>query len=167
MKKTLIFSVLAIAVFGLFFMGVKDRTRPNNSAVVFGNDKDQSFAQFGGATGDTIVVSDTLQYPIIVNHSKVIKPFIQLDWTKIGSGTATVAVTFWQSNDGTNYNQIVKGKNQAAYAKTLTITATGSNFISFATDTAILEGKYLKIRYITSSTASVKGKLAHKIKFNL
>lgn len=167
MKKFLIISILGVLAVGLYFNGVNDRTRPLTSASVFGDASDQSYLTFGGQAGDTLVVSDTVSYPIAVNHSKIVQPFIQMYWQKIGAGTATVTVSFWSSNDGTTYNQIVKGKAQAAYTKTLTLSATGTTFISFPLDTAIVQGRYFKIRYITSSTASVKGKMTHKIKFNL
>lgn len=166
MKKIIIFSILAIVGFGLFFAGVNDRTLPLQAASVFDESNDKSLLTFGGLAGDTLVVSDTVQYPIRISHSKLLKPFIQMYWQKIGAGTATVTATFWQSNDGVTYNAIPKGKNQTAYSKTLTLSATGTTFISFTADTVVFEGQYLKVRYITSSTASVKGKMTHKIKFN-
>lgn len=166
MKKLIFFSILAIVSIALFFAGKNDRTLPMRSAIVFNQPNDASSLNFGGGVADTLVVSDTVQYPIIVSHSQGLKPFIQMYWQKIGSGTATVTATFWQSNDGTTYNAIPKGKAQSAYSKTLTLSATGTTFISFANDTALFEGQYLKIRYVTSSTASVKGKMTHKIKFN-
>lgn len=166
MKKLIIFSILAIIGIGLFFAGKNDRTRPAQAAIVFDQPNDQSLLAFGGGAGDTLVISDTVQYPILVSHSKLLKPFIQMYWQKIGAGTATVTATFWQSNDGTTYNAIPKGKNQTAYSKTLTLSATGTTFISFTADTVVFEGQYLKVRYITSSTSAVKGKMTHKIKFN-
>jgi hypothetical protein len=167
MRKYIIISILSIITVGLYFAGTNDRTRALQTVNVFGQSSDQSYLVTGGAAGDTLVVSDTIQIPIVVNHSAIVKPQIQMYWQKIGSGTATITASFWESNDGTNYTQILKGKAQGAYTKTLTLTATGTTFVSFPLDTAILQGRFLKIRYITSSTASVKGKMTHRIKFNL
>jgi hypothetical protein len=167
MKKFLIISILALVSIGLFFAGVKDRTRPLASAVVMGQSDDISYLVTGGGVGDTIVVSDTVQIPIVVTHSALVKPLIQMYWDQIGTAIATSTLTFWQSNDGVNYTAVKKGKLQAAYSKSFTIKADTTNFISFALDSVVLEGRFLKLRYITSSTAAVKAKLTHRIKFNL
>jgi len=166
MKKYLILLAFLVG-FVAFFAGKNDRTRPTQAATVFNTDKDVSYLTFGGGVGDTIVVSDTVSIPIVINHSAVVKPEIQLYWDKISAGTAHATLTFWQSNDGTTYTAIKKGKLQTAYSKTLSIASDTTNFYSFAADSAIVEGRYLKLKYITTSTASVKGKLTHKIKFNL
>lgn len=166
MKKIIIFSVLSLC-FVLFFAGVHDRTRPLASASVFGASNDQSYLLTGGNAGDTIVVSDTMQIPISVTHSAVLKPFCQFYFDKIGSGTATTTVTFWQSNDGVAYKQILKGVNQSAYSKTLTSSADTTHYINFMADTAYLDGRFFKIRLINSNTANVKFKITSRIKFNL
>lgn len=167
MKKFIIISILSLVGIGLFFAGVKDRTRPLQSASVFGDASDQSYLVCGGGAGDTIVVSDTVRVPVVVNHSAIVQPYIQLYYDKISSGTATIAATYWQSNDGVNYKQLLKGKNQSAYAKSLALAADTTIWTSFAADTVVFEGRFLMMKYITSSTASVKGKLTHRIKFNL
>lgn len=117
MKTKILLFLFAICAVGLFFAGAKDRTRPTASATVYNNSSDKGYCVTGGAAGDTIVVSDTLQIPIQVDHSALLKPYIQLYWDKIGSGTATVTLTFWQSVDGVNYQQLKKGKLQGAYSK--------------------------------------------------
>ena len=130
------------------------------------------FVDFGGYNlipQDSLMVSDTAQYVIPVTHVNTVLPFLSTYWSKIGSGTATVTVNFYQSNDPTasTFITVKKGKALAAYTKTLTYSASGWNAISFAQDTAKFEGRYLMVEFITSSTASVRGKLFNRIKFNV
>ena len=117
---------------------------------------------------DSLLVSDTLQYILPVSHTNMVNPFIATYWSKIGAGTATVTVNFLQSNDPAtaDFVTIKKGKNLTAYSKTLTLTASGWSNISFVQDTAQFEGRYLMVQFITSSTASVKGKLFNRARFN-
>jgi hypothetical protein len=88
-------------------------------------------------------------------------------WTKVGAATATVAVNYFQSNDNVNYFPVTKGSAQSAYTKSFTLSASGANNVSFTQDSAVLEGRYLKIQLITSNTASVKGYLTHYVKTNI
>ena len=117
---------------------------------------------------DSLMVSDTLQYILPVSHTNMVEPFISSYWNKISSGTATVTVNFLQSNDPAvaNFVAIKKGKNLTGYTKTLTLTASGWTNISFVQDTAQFEGRYLMVQFITSATASVKGKLFNRARFN-
>ena len=113
---------------------------------------------------DSLQVTDSLAYIVPVTHTNVNDVFHTFNWTKVGSGTATVTVNYFQSNDNVNYLAIPNGAAQSAYSKTFTLSATGSNYVSFAADTAQLSGRYLKIQFITSSTASVKGYLTQYAK---
>ena len=121
-----------------------------------------------GTVNDILMVSDTLQYILPVSHTNMVNPFISTYWSKISSGTATVTVNFLQANDPTpaNFVAIAKGKNLTAYTKTLTLSASGWTNISFVQDTAKFEGRYLMVKFITSATASVKGKLFNRARFN-
>jgi hypothetical protein len=121
----------------------------------------------GGGTADTIVVSDTVEYIMMVNRTNTVNPELDLLYTKIGSGTATMKLELFESKDGTGYTAVKKGKNQSAYTKTLTLTATGYTNIPFRADTAYFTGRYLKARWSTTSTASVKGKITNLLKLDI
>jgi hypothetical protein len=98
--------------------------------------------------GDTLQVTDTVAYIIPITHMNDIYPYFNTYWVKSGSGTATITMSFFQSNDptnSTNFKAVVAGVAQSAYTKTLTLSATGwANDVSFARDTARFEGRYLK-----------------------
>jgi hypothetical protein len=123
----------------------------------------------GGGTSDTIVVSDTVNYTMFVNRTNIVYPELDLLWTKVSSGTATLKVEFYQSKDGkaNSWTTVKKGKALGAYSKTLTLTATSYNPISFRADTAYFTGRYLKIVNSTTSTASVKGKITNLLKLDI
>jgi hypothetical protein len=127
------------------------------------------YYSLGGGTADTIVVSDTVNYVMFVNRTNIVYPEMDLLWTKVGAGTATLKVAFFESKDGTTtgYTTCKKGKAQGAYTKTLTLTATGYTPISFRADTALCTGRYLKIQYTTTSTATVKGKITNLLKLDI
>ena len=130
------------------------------------------FVDFSGTNltpSDSLAVTDTIAYIIPVTHVNLITPFLTTYWQKIGAGTAAVTVKFYQSNDPTNANfvSVKKGKLLTDYTKLLTLSASGWNHISFVSDTANLEGRYLKVLFVTDATASVKGKLFNRMKFNI
>jgi hypothetical protein len=123
--------------------------------------------QFVTLGSDSLQVSDSIAYIVPVTHLNVNDVFHSFYWTKVGSGTATLAVNYFQSNDNVNYFAVTKGSAQSAYTKSFTISASGANYVSFAQDSAVLTGRYLKIQLITSNTASVKGYLTHYVKTNI
>lgn len=108
---------------------------------------------------DTLAVSDTLDYRIPFTGPNSYLPFISYGWTKIGSGTATVVVNFYEGNTPYNFTTVKAGVANAAYTKTLTLSASTTGFIDFLADSAKISGKYLKITETTSSTASVQGSI--------
>lgn len=108
---------------------------------------------------DTLQVSDTVAYVIYVNHTNDVDIFHQWYWSKSGSGTAAITLSFLQSNDNVNFTPVTKGVAQGAYTKTYSLSASGWNFVSFAADTAVLRGRYIKVQYKTDATASVGGKV--------
>lgn len=120
------------------------------------------------ANGDTLQVTDTVAYIVPITHTNDLFPYFNIYWNKSGAGTATVTVTFYQSNSPTNgdaFKPVVAGLAQTAYTKTLTLSASGwANDISFARDTARFEGRYLKVQYVTSNTANVGGKIFTRMK---
>lgn len=113
---------------------------------------------------DTLQVSDTVAYILPVNHLNDVDFYQQFYWSKSGSGTATLVVAFLQSNDPYNFVAVPKGGAGSAYTKSYTLSASGWNYISFKADTASFTGRYLKITYTTSNTASVGGKVFTRIK---
>lgn len=138
-----------------------------NRTKDFGAHDEGLYYNYGGRTQDTIVVSDTLNFIHQINHKYEVSPEIDILWTKVGAGTATLKAEMFESKDGTNYTTVKKGVLQSAYTKTYTISATGVQTLSFKLDTAYFTGRYLKVRYSTTSTASVKGKINHLLKVNI
>lgn len=116
---------------------------------------------------DSLGVSDTTIYIIPVTHTNELFPYLTWEWTKVGSGTATVVLTVTQSNDAVNYNPVLKGQAQTAYTKSYTWSATTNGEVEFWRDTAVVSARYLKLQWISSNTASVKGKLHSRVKSNI
>jgi hypothetical protein len=156
-------------IFGLFLLLILSAVTVSatNRAKSGGEIKEGFFSTIGGSTADTIVVSDTVSYTYQVSHASNVSPELNLMYTKVSSGTATLKVDILQSINGTDYYTVKKGKYQGAYTKSLTLSATGLQVISFQLDTAYFAGRYLKVQYSTSSTASVKGKLTNYLKINI
>lgn len=170
MKNFRFVSVLLLAVGILVGMNVSAQTRVVNGPTATQGPQSSSI-YFGGVPGtpsDSLQVSDSIAYIIPVSHWNEVIPNLQWGWTKIGSGTATITLSFLQNNDGgSTWFNVPKGAAQSAYSKSYTLSATTNSFVDFAQDTAIFSGRYLKVYYITSSTASVKGKLYNLLKVNI
>ena len=159
MKKYLVLSIsLIVLAFGLMSL---QRTKSTISV------NQGEFKRFGGTAGDTVVVSDTVNYVFNVTHLNDVNPYGYFLWDKVGSGNPTVTMLFYQSIDGVNYVAVQKGAALGAYTKTLSPTADTYYECSFAKDTAFFEGKYLKITFRTTNTANVKGKVDGFFKFNI
>jgi hypothetical protein len=130
-----------------------------------------NFTDYGGTYNtifiDSLQVSDSIAYQVYLYHTHDVSPYITWHWNKVGAGTATVTLSFLQSNDNITWFPVQKGIFDSTYKKTYTLAASADNEISFQRDTALVIGRYLKIYYITSATASVEGKLAGRIKLNI
>jgi hypothetical protein len=128
------------------------------------------YLTFGGAVGDTIKnVSDTISYKFYVEHTNQISPWLQFKYTKVdATANATLRVNFYQSNDGVTYKPIPHSTADVDYQKVYSTTATTTYNVSFVTDTAVMEGRYIMVSYLTSATPTtgVKGKITGAIKFN-
>lgn len=111
----------------------------------------------GTGVSDTLAVSDTIAYIVPINSIYRYTPFLSFGWNKIGSGTATVTATFYQGNSPYNFTQCKAGSANNLYSKSFTLSASGTNFVDFLADSVKVSGKYLKIQYMTSGTASVQG----------
>jgi len=122
------------------------------------------FINIGVSPKDTLAVSDTIAYIIPIEHTNKVNFYQTFKWTKIGAGTATMDLQFWQSNNGTDWLTLKQGVNMIAYTKTFTLSATGTNEIDFARDTVTVSARYLKIQYKTSNTSSVQGSVATTVK---
>ena len=154
-------------LFSLFSFAQQSTIRPTTRNAIQGE-----FVDFGGVNLtpiDSLLVSDTIKYIVPITHTNSIQPFLTTYWKKILSGTATVTLSFFQANDPlpANFVSIKKGKKLVDYTKTLTLSATGWTDVSFAQDTALFEGRYMMIQFISSSTASVKGKIFNRMKLNI
>jgi len=113
---------------------------------------------------DTIQVSDTVAYILPITHANDVDIAHEFYWTKYGSGTATVTLTFYQGNTPWYFTQLTSGVAKTAYSKSYTISASGDNYVSFKTDSVNFTGRYLKVQYMTSSTASVGAKIISRTK---
>lgn len=122
------------------------------------------FIDLGVSPKDTLAVSDTIAYIIPVTHTNNIGFYQTFKWTKIGAGTVTMDVQVFQSNNSVDWFTVKKGVGQTDYTKTFTLAATGLGELDFKTDTAFVSGRYLKIQYKTSSTSTVQGSIATRIK---
>lgn len=163
-KKIFLLSMLA-SLFALSAFPQAGTRLKTTSSVNQGN-----FIDFGGTNlvgVDSLQVTDTIRYIIPISHLNEITPYYTWTWTKIGSGTASITQNFYTSNDGVNFFPVLKGVAQSAYTKSYTLSATGANEVDFARDTARVNGRYLQIQFITSSTASVKGKIFNRLKVNI
>ncbi len=160
--------VLLTAVLALFAIAAECQTRVVNTGVV----PQGQFIDFGGSypqggvvnPSDSLQVSDSIAYFIPVQHTNNVFPYMTWYWNKIGAGTATVTLTFLQSNDNVNWFAVPQGVAKAAYTKSYTLSANTWSNVSFKTDTATFEGRYMKVYFITSATASVKGKIFNRLK---
>lgn len=135
-----------------------------------GNINEGQFINIGGTTAtptDSLQVTDTIAYIIPITHIHSVFPYLTWEWTKIGAGTATIAQSFTQSSDNVTYFPVLKGVAQSTYSKSYTLSASTSSEVDFVRDTAVISGRFLKVTYITSSTASVKGKLHTLVKANI
>lgn len=111
----------------------------------------------GLGTADTLAVSDTIAYVVPIQTNYQYLPFLSFGWTKIGAGTATITASFYQGNSQYNFTPLKAGSANTTYTKTFTLSASGTNFVDFLADSVKVSGRYLKIQYTTSSTASVSG----------
>lgn len=119
------------------------------------------------ASSDTLQVSDTLAYVFPITHANDVDCFLQWYWNKSGSGTAGITLTFYQSNDPYNFatgSQLTAGVNKTSYSKTYSLTSSGWSYVSFKQDSVNFVGRYLKVQYLTSNTASVGGKVFSRLK---
>jgi len=160
MKKLLIIALLFISASSF----AQTRTYTAN------NIQQGQYIDLGGTPTtptDSLQVTDSLAYIVPITHLNVNDVFHTFYWQKVGASTATLTINYFQSNDNVNYFAVPKGAAQSAYTKTFTLSASTPNYVSFAADTALLQGRYLKIQCITSSTASVKGYLSHRVKTNI
>jgi hypothetical protein len=161
MKKFIYLLIASLALISTIDAQTRTRTTANI--------EQGQYIDIGGTvtTGDTLQVTDTVAYIIPITHTNDIFPYFNLSWLKSGAGTATVTMSFWQSNDptnGANFKPVVAGVAQTTYTKTFTLSSSGWNEVSFARDTARFEGRYLKVQYHTSATASVGGKMFTRMK---
>lgn len=122
------------------------------------------FLDFGVSPKDTLNVSDTIAYVIPIEHTNQVNFYQTFRWVKIGAGTATMDIQYFQSNDGTNWFTVKKGVLQTAYSKTFTLSSSQYNEVDFALDTARVSARYLKVQFKTSATSSVSGAVSSRLK---
>jgi hypothetical protein len=116
----------------------------------------------GGKSG--VARADTQVYIIPVSHITVCYPYTSLLFYKDSSGTATIVMSFWQSNDLYAWEPCYVTSG-SAYTKTFTVSASGFNYVDFFGNLVTLQGKYFMYYMIASNTASAKTKYAGATKF--
>lgn len=167
--KRIIFIAILTVLSAVSFAQTKSKVLPafaGGSYSVFGS---TGYTYSGGVT-DTLAVTDSLSYIYQITGGVRYNPFISLAWTKIGAGTATVTCKLFQSNQGGvngNYQQCVSGVANTAYTKVFTFSATGVNYLDAFADSVKISGRYLKVQFYTSNTASVQGALAGTVNTTL
>jgi hypothetical protein len=139
----------------------------NRTKTVSGPVNQGEYKLAGGGTADTIVVADTVSYIYLVAHANDVWPEFDIKYQKIGTGNPTLKIDIMQSIDGVNYFSVKKGKAKSDYTKSYSPTATGYLQCSFRNDTAYFTGRYLKMQFSTSNTASTKAKLTNHLKVNV
>lgn len=168
MKKSLVLLAFSLALAVTSFA----QTRIVNTGVL----PQGQFLDFGGqfpagallpTASDSLQVTDSLAYIIPLSHTNKISGYMSWYWNKIGAGTATIALTFLQGNSAYDLQPLKAGVAQTTYTKSYTLSASGFNEVNFARDSVRIDGRYLKVYFITTSTASVKGKLFCRLKTNL
>lgn len=173
MKKFLLIAFSALA----FLIGNQAKAQLRDT-ITAGIQQGQFIDLFGYQTGsgfnvvtnpvDSMQVSDTLVNIIPITHLNAIDPYLTWYWQKVGSGTATLTVSFFTGNDPTNCTfPVRKGVLDSAYTRTFTLSTSQWNDIDFARDTARCSGRYLKIQLMTTNTASVGGKVYARLKTNI
>jgi hypothetical protein len=162
MKKIVYLLIASLTL----FTAVDAQTRTKTTANV----TQGQYLDFGGINmvpSDSLQVTDSIAYIIPITHENDINAYQIFKWKKSGAGTATVTVNYFQGNDPTNLFAVPKGVAQTAYTKTFTLSTDSVVQINPTLDTAIISGRYLKIQFFTSSTASVKGYIANRLKTNV
>lgn len=168
MKNFRFASILILAVGIIMSMPAKAQTRIVTTQV----NTQGNTTLFGGSSFttpvDSLQVTDSLAYYVPITHQNAVDPIHQWYWSKIGAGNATITLNYLQSNDGVNWFQIPFGVAKAAYTKTYSAVSASTWYMNdFKGDSAIFSGRYLKVYFITSATASVKGKLINILKTNI
>lgn len=160
MKKSLVILTFLVSLATVAFSQVRTTRRGTiNQGTTMTYPGSTSLATPPAAQMDTLQVSDTVAYIYGVNHLNDIGVYHQWYWSKVGSGTASITLSFLQSLDGQNFVAVPKGVAAGAYTKTYSLSASGWNVVDFKTDTAYFQGRYLKVQYLTTNTASVGGKV--------
>jgi hypothetical protein len=167
MKKFKILSLFAALVLFTIAADAQVRTR---LMPAFSGGSNSAFGVTGytiSGTGstDTIAVSDSISYVWPITGGIQYFPNLSFQWTKIGAGTATLGAKFYQCNTSgactgvtvTNANPLLAGVANTAYSKTYTLSASGVNYIDMLADSVKVSGRYLKVVFFTTSTASVSG----------
>lgn len=154
----------------LAILSIAGISKAQTRLKITSNTQQGQYIDFGGVNlipSDSLQVTDTLAYIVPITHLNNIDFYHSFYWQKIGSGTATLKIVYLAGNDPTNFFTIKAGKAQAPYVKTLTLSASGWYDINSVLDTAVVSGRYLKLQFITSGTASVKGKIFNRLKTNI
>jgi hypothetical protein len=164
MKK---FICLLLASMALLSTSLHAQTRTKTTASV----NQGQYIDFGGLNmvpSDSLAVTDSLAYIIPITHLNDINAYQIFRWKKSGAGTATVTVNYFQGNDPTYLTfPVPKGVALSAYTKSFTLSTDSTVQINLTADTALISGRYLKVQFITSATASVKGYIANRLKTNV
>lgn len=145
-------------------------TEAQTRTKITANINQGEYIDFGGTNMvpfDSLQVTDSLAYIIPITHLNVLSALQVFRWKKVGAGTATVTVNFFQGNDPSSFFAVTKGSAQTTYTKSFTLSADTDSQINFLTDSANISGRYLKVQFITSATASVKGYIANRLKTNI
>jgi len=108
--KLLITILLSISVLASFAQGRTYTLAPTTQGTAVSTKNG-----YPTNVGDSIGISDTLTYILPITHANTLAIGGQLNWTKVGAGTATVTAKYFQSEDNVTYTALVKGVANSTY----------------------------------------------------
>ena len=157
MKK---FLILSLIMFAGLFASAQQASKIHTYSCDEGK-----FVNFNVNSRDTLKSNDTITFVFNVAHQHEVNAIIDL-YSAVNTSDTSVAITFYESMDGTNYVVMNYGASPGAYTKTL---AKGTTHIEYngASDIAWFESRYFKIMCISKTKSGCRKVLKGAIKFNI
>ncbi len=155
MKKILVSLLLLISVTA-FCQLPKIATKVKNLGAITAG----VIQPINAAYADTLKSADTVFYKLVVNHSRVVFPYVSLNVkATAGADTSVITVTFWQSVDGTRWSQVLNTASPTPWATTISKAnqKAGNVDIDFWRSIGWFQSQYLGIRLIATSVSGYKG----------
>lgn len=104
---------------------------------------------------DTLKSGDTISYKVRISHANDVNLYQVQKFKKIAADTS-VAVSFWQSMDGTNWYAVQAGSSPSAYTKTVTATNNYNTEYIGEIDQVYFVSRYYKVMFIAKAKTGFK-----------